>query len=242
MINVFSHDGGPGDLIYHLPAIGLFPNVYLYVYPSKRIEVPRISRALGESLCTLLCEQKYIKRAGYSENPMSIGKDMTYWRDLYVTGRRQNMTLTEMGCLYLNVKPPDPVTPWLQVPNPKKVARVVMNRCPRWHNPLFPWASVVEKYRDEAVFVGYPEEHYAFCRNFGVVPYHPTKDYLELAQVIAGCELYIGNQSSGAAIAEGLKKKMVQETLPRDHDYCNCVWERPGRTNGFDDTVALPDL
>jgi len=62
---------------------------------------------------------------------------------------------------------------------------------------------------------------------------------LDLAQVISGADLFIGNQSCAYAIAEGLKKRAVLEVctwLP------NCLFHRPDVTHGWDFGTKLPDL
>ena len=84
-----------------------------------------------------------------------------------------------------------------------------------------------------------PEEHAAFSSAFGDVPHHPTADFLELARVIAGCKLFVGNSSSPYAIAEALKKPVVQEVATYTP---TTVFLRTGATLGFDGSVALPGL
>ena len=60
---------------------------------------------------------------------------------------------------------------------------------------------------DYAVFVGTEQEHKVFEQSFKIkIDYYNTKDLLELAKVIQGCEQFIGNQSSALSIAIGLGK------------------------------------
>ena len=77
---------------------------------------------------------------------------------------------------------------------------------------MFPWRKVVETYGDRASFVGTEKEWRDFCFSFGNVARIPTKTMLDLARVIAGAKMFIGNQSAPAAIAEGLKKPLILET------------------------------
>jgi len=107
---------------------------------------------------------------------------------------------------------PDSSHPWLVAsPSPKAKGRVVINRTDRYRTQSFPWADTVKHYGDKILFIGLPHEHRQFCNCHGEVEYLPTKDLLEVAEVIAGCDLYIGNQSSAMTIAEGLKHPRVQE-------------------------------
>jgi hypothetical protein len=134
---------------------------------------------------------------------------------------------------------------WLKVePNP--VAKVVISRAGAgrgshhvYQNHLFPWHLVWRKYGKDAVFVGTEHEHTAFTHACGEVPHYPTANLLEAAQVIAGGQLFIGNQSAPHAIAEGLKKNIVLEVWPEGP---NCLMFRPGVHHGWDHRVALPDL
>ncbi len=77
------------------------------------------------------------------------------------------------------------------------------------------------------VFVGTLQEYELFK---GFAPqckfdYYPTNDALELARVIAGGKLFVGNQSLGLAIAHGLYKKVICEEWALN---ANCRIERPG--------------
>ncbi len=49
------------------------------------------------------------------------------------------------------------------------MANVVMNRTPRYHGH-FPWKKAVTRYGEQAVFVGLPDQHKTFVKNFGFVP------------------------------------------------------------------------
>ena len=137
---------------------------------------------------------------------------------------------------------------WLTVPLDKieKVARVVINRTgpgrPMHHvyqNHLFPWHRVWQKYKDVAVFVGTELEYDSWCALFGEIPHCVTGTLYDAARVIAGADLFIGNQSVCRAIASGMKKDIVLEVWPSG---ANCLENRPGVINGWDQHTKLPDL
>ncbi len=73
-------------------------------------------------------------------------------------------------------------------------------------------------------FVGIRKEYDAFIQEFNYeIPFYETVNFLELAQLIAGCDLFIGNQSSPNAINEGLKHQNIQVVC----DECpNCLFMR----------------
>jgi hypothetical protein len=136
---------------------------------------------------------------------------------------------------------PDLSKQWLFADKNKAFeGRIIINRTDRYLNHFFPWANIVSHYGKRLVFIGMPYEHQSFCEAFGHVEYHPTRDMLEAAQIIAASQLYIGNQSSCMTIAEGLKHPRIQEGCLRVSD---CVY--PGSDNAqyvFDGSVILPDI
>jgi ADP-heptose:LPS heptosyltransferase len=64
------------------------------------------------------------------------------------------------------------------------------------------------------VFVGTAEEHADFVKTTGfAVQYYPVQDFKELADIINGADLFMGNQSAAYSIAMGLGKASVLETI-----------------------------
>jgi len=134
---------------------------------------------------------------------------------------------------------PDMSKPWLTVePNKKFSGMIIINRSPRYNNAHFPWRQIVEHYGSLLCFVGLQQEHADFEHHFGKVRYLITNDMLEVATAIAGCDVFIGNQSACATIAEGLKHPRIIEsclTMP------DCIY--PNAHNAqyvFDGSVNLP--
>lgn len=134
---------------------------------------------------------------------------------------------------------------WLSV-EPKKVARVVFNRTGPgrdgrfvYHNHLFPWHRIWQKYGKDAVFIGSELEHQVFCATCGEVPHFKTANLLEAAQVINGADLFVGNQSVCFWIAEGLKKPLILEVWPQGP---NSNIFRPNAIQGTAPNFPLPDL
>ena len=136
---------------------------------------------------------------------------------------------------------PDFSKPWLTIEGDKSYAgRVVVNRTDRYRNDFMPWRQIVAHYGKRMVFVGLPHEHRQFCNSFGEVECRPTKDMLEVARMIAGSGVFIGNQSSAMCIAEGLKHPRILEGSLRVVD---CVY--PNAHNAqyvFDGSMTLPDI
>ena len=62
---------------------------------------------------------------------------------------------------------------------------VVIHRSERYRNPLFPWKTVVEKFGRRASFVGLTREYLDFVSQHGSGFFRPTKNLLEMAELIA---------------------------------------------------------
>jgi hypothetical protein len=116
---------------------------------------------------------------------------------------------------------------------------VIINRTSRYQNPWFPWKEIVQHYGSRIIFVGLHHEYTAFIKEYGIVSYRETSDFLELARLIAGSRLFIGNQSSANAIAEGLKHNLIQETCLHITD---CIFKRDNAQHVFDGECILPSV
>jgi hypothetical protein len=111
--------------------------------------------------------------------------------------------------------------PWLKVePNSRFWNKFIVNRSARHRNDLFPWHRMVESYGYKMVFIGTQQEHEDFCNAFGRVAYHRTETLLDVAQAIAGCERFIGNQSSAHCIAAALGHPLLLEVSLANPDVC----------------------
>jgi hypothetical protein len=231
------HGGKVGDMIFGLSVIATHREGDLRLWANPNVGGPAWSEDYCKTIFSLLEIQPYIRSVSYGSHPPSDGEiDMDayrypwrYWLNL------QDMQHEQCGIPYW-----PRATPWLTVPDPLKISRVVYARCPRYHNSEMPWKQIHAKYRKfDPVFVGHPDEHADLQRIVGPLGYYPTADYLRLARVIAGSDLMVCNQSSPHAVCEGLKKRKLLEVALHDE---NCHWHRPGAAYIRDGREALPDL
>ena len=107
--------------------------------------------------------------------------------------------------------------PWLEA-DAKTVAPIVINRTFRYRCPngTEQWKRLLEQANivQTGVFVGNQNEYDDFVQETGFkIDYHPVKDFKDLADVIAGADLFMGNQSAAYSIAMGLGKSSVLETI-----------------------------
>jgi hypothetical protein len=204
------HSGDFGDLITALAVLKQTQRQVALFLVDRPITKPLIRRM--QAINPLLLSQPYIISVKTYEGE-AIDWNASDFRMSY---RRTNNLVSAHHRHYLGQKhlPPvqvDQTQPWLTAEKADTCGRVVINRTARYHNPSFPWKRVVETYGSLLLFVGTADEHTAFEQAFGTVEYRPTSDMLEVARLIAGCELFIGNQSCAFAIAEGLKHPRILE-------------------------------
>ena len=230
MLSTFRHSGDLGDVIYAMPTMRALGGGSLLLYPHRKTRVTRESTKLIQPL---LEAQKYIDSVEYS--PLAARYDLDEWLGKY--DGRLSLAVSCARAFGL----PDAIVdePWIELNEMRAVAPVVMHRSPRYRLKMFPWHLAVNKYRGKCVFVGLKEEHQDFVSCFGYIPYYPTKDFLELAEVIAGSWLYIGNQSSPYAVAEGLKHNSIQEVWLEQP---NCLFDRANAGYGINGRVHFPEL
>lgn len=229
----FAHGGKFGDLIYSLPVIQHLGGGELTLYPNPATGMTFTADSVA-AIEPLLSRQSYIESVQFAPGPLpgtlNLDTFRRHWRGGY--------NIADIVAEWLGIPHHPREAPWLYV-EANRVAPVVFARCDRWRNPEFPWKKVLKKYDGNAVFVGLPHEHERFVREVGPVPFHPTADFLELAAVIAGADLFVGNQSSPRAVAEGLKRPVLQES---DRSNDNCHWERRRTWYGYRSDTYIPDL
>ena len=229
-----AHAGDLGDLIYGLCAVRAVGGGELVLFrcPRGSTAFP-MTRQRASLIRPLLLEQPCITEVKYSDEP--IDSPLNSFRQPGIWQR----TIADSHLAALGVPFVERDRPWLHVSAPVRDWPVLFHRSARYHNPLFPWAKIVEEYGRHVGFVGLPDEHREFCRRFGFVPHVPTQDLLELARMIAGCHLFVGNQSAPFAIAEALKTNAILEVCL---EYDNCSYARPNVVHGRDATIALHRL
>jgi len=181
-------------------------------------------------LFPLLEKQDYINQVSVWNNE-AIDHDLRYhynfWADKYArNGRVENWqgNNTEVYGLVCGVDIAEHrkhflVDPWLVNVEPVRIPGkpIIINRTPRhtrreafgmtpFHEQWDYWIKN-EYLEDMAVFVGTQKEHDTFCELYKCnVGYRPVTDMLEMAQLIQGCEQFIGNQSMPLSLAIGLGK------------------------------------
>lgn len=221
---VFHHSGDIGDIIYSLAAMKAMGGGVMYVSPECRYPYPRkpnLCWNMGNDtiapLVPLLRQQDYVWDCRFTSGiPASTDVDFNAFREFYRTHRPENFfSLYRLHLLACGVDYPE-TDPWLTVDFGRKIdgRPIIVNRTPRYRNARFPWASLITQRAKQMAFVGLRDEYNEFCKVTPAamtVPYVETPTLLDLARVIKGSSVFVGNQSSPMAIALGLGKNVVVE-------------------------------
>lgn len=214
----FLHSGDLGDIVAALPAMRDIGGgtVYLVSTPSitKHMTPERFA-----AIKPLLKAQEYIDDVKmWNHEP--ITHNFANFRSHY----RRNLNLSQIQAMYIGTNPEGSLRPWIHAV-PKPNGRVVIHRSPRHQNDLFPWRGLIRHFGKRLLYCGVRFEYEEFARGNGDVEFYETRDLLELAEMIAGSELFVGNQSSPYWVAEGMKHNCILEQSIRVPD---SNFDRPG--------------
>lgn len=211
LLPVYGHAGDLGDCIASLAtirAMGSCGDIAIFERPGSHRESMRGARY--EALKPLLEAQPYIGSVEWSNEPVATPYDFSTFRHDFVAGEN----LAEWQARHVGVT--ITMDPWLVARRSEKgIGRTIVARSMRYQNRDFPWRRLVAEHRNKILFVGLPEEHKAFqVSNGAIVEYCSTGNLLELAEIINGADLFIGNQSCPFWIAAGLGVPLIQEVYP----------------------------
>lgn len=226
----FFHSGDLGDVIYSLPAIRAMGGGVLWLADQPGIQTMHgMTHARFEAIRHLLIHQPYIYQVNYGVPDSGEFTNLNTFR-----GKGFNLCTENLADVYLKTEgiPTDERNRrWLGVPLSRH-APIVISRSARYHNDKFPWKKVMDKYGKDAIFVGTPAEHVAFVTEFSAIQHAHTPDLFRAAQIIAGADRFIGNQSCPLAIAHGLGKRVMIEVCRQ----CpNCIFGRSDEVLGWGD-------
>jgi predicted O-methyltransferase YrrM len=233
---IFAHAGDASETIYALAAVRELADpaeLVLYPGPGTRAEQ---EEACARGLLPLLNAQRGLRATWHLRAPDNALQLDTALRRFPQPG----LNLADTFNHWLGQTHGHREVPWLAVDRPEYVRPVVLARS-LWHRSerRFPWAKIYEQVKEIARFLGSPEEHADFEARFGPVPHYPTPDLLAAARVIAGADLFVGNQSWPRAIAEALKVPVLVE---ESDTAANTHWGRAGAWYSRDYAEQVPNL
>jgi len=244
---IITTEGDCGDCLYLLSILQALPDgPQTLLIEDKSNYTAQRSREISEQLLALI-KSLVVSQPYISECRMIEAGDMPHWRSggFRKLGHDTTRTLLSNHLRHLNLTTHmaldvDTTKPWITAePSPETTGMVVINRTSRYQNRFFPWKQIVDFYGSRIIFVGLAHEHKAFCNQFGFVSFRETKTLLDVARLVAGSQLFIGNQSCAYALAEGMKKDTIQETSLEIPD---CIFPRQNAQYVSDGACVLPSL
>ena len=216
--NVFFHSGDLGDCIASLPTIRQLGGGRLILGNRNGIGGREpMTQARFDVLAPLLSEQEYIEEVVRQDDPSDITHDFHLFRTKPPPTGDPNCgelgyNLATWQAQWFGITDVD-LSPWLRVlqHDLRSVGRAILSRTLRYQNPGFGWPAVMLKYA-LPIFVGLPEEWSEFQKLASEdVDYIATANLLEVAALIAGSEIFVGNQSAPCWVAIGLGHRLIQE-------------------------------
>jgi len=224
----FYHSGDLGDIIYSLPSIMLCGGGELLMgnHNLDPLLSPRekMTKNKFDFLYPLLLKLKYISNIEYVENvndsdiDYNLNKMRTFLYDHSYLKQNKIKNLAETYTQLVGVKQffNDELT-WINV-DKKYISKFIISRSFRYRDNTFPWQNIYEFIKNESHFIGTDDEYDNFIKNFGFIPRYIVKDALDMAEIINGCECFIGNQSFPMSIAIAQGKNILQEYWPERKD------------------------
>jgi hypothetical protein len=209
-----------GDMIFSLPAMRALGGGILYLDPDGGLSSPlvkfvnkvrtKLDAKSIDGLAPILVQQPYITEVRHWHGE-AVDHDLDDFRKHLGFNNLSDSHLDAFG-----LPKTERDRAWIEVAEPIVVPGrpIVISRSIRYHGNYTFWEGNLPHLGPQCVFVGYPKDHEIFNYTFGhEIPYYPTPDLLTLARVIAGAQLFIGNQGLPHALAEGMKKNLINEVF-----------------------------
>lgn len=214
------HSGNAGDVIYALPTIKKIYEltgaaISLYFRLGRAVNLPNynthplggvmLNQKMAGMLIPLIQSQEYIDNCEVY-NGQGIDIDLDYFR----SGAIPTHGNIARWCSYVTGVSPDLWKKWLGAsPDTAYNNSIIVARSGRYRNRAIDYAFL-NKYPD-LVFLGIESEYEAIKQSLPNIRWVQVTDFLQMAQIIAGCKFFIGNQSFPYSIAEALKKPRILE-------------------------------
>ena len=206
-MNNFYHGGATGDVIYAMPTIkALGGGVFNVNLPDD----------LYNTVLPLLESQEYIyevkKGREFVGNVFNLDKFRNN-NDLHLTH------LVQLHLQSFDIIDETWKQGWLKV-EPIKSNNSFINITPRYKSLTTDWIKEINFLKDNSdnvYFIGLESEYEPYKH---LIERYEIRDYLELAQLLAGAKYVSGNQSSFMAVAQGIGRD-YRMSQAEGHTNCN---------------------
>lgn len=214
----FKHSGNAGDVIYAFPAmraIAKKANIHLHLQINQKGIYGKNIHPLGDKMLTekmvkmleplILYQPKFISVDIFEGQFIDV--DLDTFRKYPIWLNRGNIAHWYFLTFAVNY----PLhNPWLIAEADTSLKNaIVIARSQRYHAPGIDY-TFLKRY-PEIYFIGVTAEFNEMKQMVPGVKYLPVQDFLQMASYIAGCRLFIGNQSFPFSIAEALKVNRLLE-------------------------------
>jgi hypothetical protein len=216
----FLHSGHTGDIINILPILRELSKTHtckLYIklnlpitsyYPDHPAGQFFINKKIYNMLYPLLKKQRYINSVDIFTN-QSIDINFDLIRELPIGLSFDSM---KYGFHIAGIQP-DLTQTFLNIDSNHKLKdKIIILRSLRYHNHFINY-NFLNEYND-IYFVGTFTEYEDLKKSIKNLKFYECKDFLEMAEIIKSCKLFIGNSSLGFTISEGLKVPRLLEAYP----------------------------
>ncbi len=201
----FYHTGEYGDLVAALPVVRALGGGDMVLgmqqppFNCHNQNVTGITQERFNVIAPLLRVQSYITNVEFGFRPVDY--DISDFRKCDCG---YNATTTAWQATYLNIPNVD-TSPWLTVPTVKSHDKILVSKNCKYNNPQFPWSHIVDRYKNQILFLGLAQEHEELEHlTHSKIEFSLTSNLLEAAQLIAGASLGFYSASVLAWIAVGL--------------------------------------
>src|SRR6202012_2144105 len=182
-----------------------------------------LNQAMADNLVPLLNSQHYINETQIYNN-QEINLNLSLFRETGLELDKGNIARWNFYITGINA---DLTKPWISVqPDNEFADSIVVARSSRYNNPFVNYSFLGDY--DKVVFVGVKQEYNQMKKSLPKLYWHKVNNFLELAKVISGSKLFIGNQSFPFSVAEGLKAVRLLEVYHRSPNVI------PEGGNGYD--------
>lgn len=218
---VCKHSGNAGDIIYALPTVRTLAGPYkanLLLELGVKMDASikghplgsvRLNEKVASFLEPLLLAQPYIEGCSLYTG-QSIDYDLDLFREAPLDLSRGNIARWYFYCFGINA---DLGKPWLFVEGDKNFNdTVVIARSQRYNNAAIDY-RFLNRYKN-LCFIGVESEYREMKKQIQQIDFFPVRDFLQMAQIIKGAKLFIGNQSFPFSLAEALKVPRILEICP----------------------------
>tara|TARA_B100000700_G_C14961354_1_gene816634 strand:- start:128 stop:1087 length:960 start_codon:yes stop_codon:yes gene_type:complete len=162
----------------------------------------------------LLKKQTYFNKVEKYTN-QEIDVDLNFVREMPLHNRRDDLNRWYSGMTGVTA---DFSIPYLKSePHPTIKNKIVIIRTLKRHGWFINY-KFLRNYKD-LLFIGLPTEYDDLKSEIPNLEYYDCKEFLEMAQIIQSCKLFIGNLSLGFHLAEALKVPRLLEGSPSDVMY-----------------------